>query len=284
MHIVIVSGRSGSGKSAVLNILEDMNWYCIDNLPASLSSQLIENLAQNHIHKVAISIDARNNIKDIEKLPSIILEFLERKIHLDVIYLDALDNTLVERFSETRRKHPLTNNQTTLLEAILLESKLLTPVNELANIHINTSNLKQSQLQQIIIEALGDKKTKEMVCVIESFAFKKGLDFDADLVFDARLLPNPYWEKELRPFSGLDEKVQAFLSSKEEVQAFCKDLLHFLSTYLPQYQKSDRAYFKIAVGCTGGFHRSVYVANFLYTHLLPQIANLQIRHRDINNH
>ena len=285
MRLIIVSGRSGSGKSTALDVLEDNGFYCIDNLPAGLLPELAER-ALLHTEvlqpQVAVSIDARNLPTHLQRFPELLAEVRARHIQCDVLYLDADEDTLLKRFSETRRRHPLTDESRSLAEAIRDESLLLEPISDLADLKIDTTHLNLYQLRDSLKLRLLNKPEPGTAFLIESFGFKRGMPVDADLVFDVRCLPNPYWKPDLRDFSGLDQPVVDYLSAQADVEDMYQDILAYLTKWLPRFAASNRAYVTIAIGCTGGHHRSVYLAERLGQTLKPQLKNLQVRHRDLS--
>jgi len=284
MRLIIVSGRSGSGKSTALNVLEDNNFYCIDNLPAMLLPELAKRTllsSELTYPQIAVSIDARNLPYQLERFPELLAGLREQHITCDVLYLDADDETLLKRFSETRRRHPLTSDTRSLSEAIEDEKTLLSPIIDLADLTINTSRLNLYQLRDIIKLRLLDKPEPGTAFLIESFGFKRGIPVDADLVFDIRCLPNPYWEPELRMYCGLDSQIIDYLGEQPVVNEMYDDIHAYLAKWLPRFAASSRAYVTIAIGCTGGQHRSVYMAQRLGEALAAELNNVQIRHRDV---
>lgn len=285
MRLIIVSGRSGSGKSTALDVLEDNGFYCIDNLPAGLLPELAER-ALLHTEvlqpQVAVSIDARNLPTHLQRFPELLTEVRARHIQCDVLYLDADEDTLLKRFSETRRRHPLTDESRSLAEAIRDEALLLEPISDLADLKIDTTNLNLYQLRDSLKLRLLNKPEPGTAFLIESFGFKRGMPVDADLVFDVRCLPNPYWKPELRAHSGLDQPVIDYLAAQADVDEMYTDIHAYLYKWLPRFAASNRAYVTIAIGCTGGHHRSVYLAERLGQTLKPQLKNLQVRHRDLS--
>ena len=283
MRLIIVSGRSGSGKSTALNVLEDNDFYCIDNLPAMLLPELAERslLVAELVHpQIAVSIDARNAPNQLERFPELLAGLRERHIVCDVLYLDADDETLLKRFSETRRRHPLTNDSRSLAEAIRDEKVLLAPITDLADLTINTSHLNLYQLRDSIKLRLLDKPEPGTAFLIESFGFKRGVPVDADVVFDIRCLPNPYWKPDLRAYCGLDQPIIDYLNEQTDVEEMYADIYAYLAKWLPRFAASNRAYVTVAIGCTGGQHRSVYMAQRLGEALRQELSNVQIRHRD----
>ncbi|GGK07995.1 RNase adapter RapZ [Pseudomonas matsuisoli] len=284
MRLIIVSGRSGSGKSTALDVLEDNGFYCIDNLPAGLLPELAERalLHTELLHpQVAVSIDARNLPSQLKRFPELLAEVKARYIQCDLLFLDAEDETLFKRFSETRRRHPLTSETRSLAEAIDDERKLLAPIIELADLKVDTTQLNLYQLRDLIKVRLLNTPEPGTAFLIESFGFKRGMPVDADLVFDVRCLPNPYWKPELRDYSGLDQPVVDYLQAQPDVEEMYQDIQAYLSKWLPRFAASNRAYATVAIGCTGGHHRSVYLAERLGAVLKDTLKNVQIRHRDL---
>ncbi|PJI48931.1 MAG: RNase adapter RapZ [Pseudomonas sp.] len=285
MRLIIISGRSGSGKSTALNVLEDNGFYCIDNLPASLLPDLAQRalLHTELLHpQVAVSIDARNLPSQLQRFPELLQEARDKHIQCDVLYLDADDETLLKRFSETRRRHPLTTDSRSLAEAIGDESNLLAPIADLADLKLNTTNLNLYQLRDVLKLRLLNKPELGTAFLVESFGFKRGMPVDADLVFDVRCLPNPYWKPELREHTGLDANVQEYLAAQPDVEEMYLDILGYLNKWLPRFAASNRAYVTIAIGCTGGQHRSTYLAERIGQALKESLTNVQIRHRDLS--
>lgn len=279
MRVVMVSGRSGSGKSICLHALEDAGFYCLDNLPLHLLPQLIEHMSVEQ-EAIALGIDARNLPKDLTDFYHIVNQIKDQGIVCELVYLDADDATLMKRFSETRRKHPLGTKERSLAETIQDEKLLLMPIAELADVRIDTSHYSVHQLRQAITSRVG-AKNQGLSLLIESFGFKYGVPGDSDFVFDVRCLPNPYWEPELRAHHGMETPVIEFLASKPETASMLDDLFNFLSQWIPAFIQSHRNYLTIAIGCTGGQHRSVYVAEALAKRLRTIHPDLQVRHREL---
>jgi UPF0042 nucleotide-binding protein len=282
MKFLIITGRSGSGKSHCLHLLEDLGYYCIDNLPLSLLPSLPQHLRDKT--KIAVGVDVRNLPSDPQMFSNVFDQLTSQKLEPTVLYLDTSNKVLLERFSSTRRKHPLSNADTSLLEALSTELELLEPLQQLAKYRIDTSRLSIHDLQRQLKEMEGaDAHT--VTILFQSFGFKYGLPTDSDYVFDVRCLANPYWDKSLRALTGLDDKVINFFSENDDVKKMLGDLSTFLENWLPLYRKDNRNYMTFSVGCTGGQHRSVYIANCLYEHfknLAPEGLDLQLRHRELN--
>ncbi len=283
MRLVVISGRSGSGKSTALHQLEDMGYYCVDNLPAALLGQLTNEFASGQYESfagVAVCIDARNSTRDLEQFEDQ-LGALSEGVHHQLIYLDAKDPVLIKRFSETRRRHPLSRDDRSLAEAMHVERQLLEPLVAAADLVIDTSELTLYELRSMISSRIGERSNEGLSLLIESFGFKRGVPGDADLVFDARMLPNPHWVRDLRALTGRDTKVVEFLEAQPEATAFTEDLIGLLQRWLPHYENSQRSYMTVAVGCTGGQHRSVYVAERLWSAMRTQYPGVQLRHREL---
>lgn len=279
MDLLIVSGRSGSGKSIVLRALEDLGYNCTDNLPISLLSEYI-NLFKNH-EQIAIGIDARNMPSKLLKFNDYITKLSKAGNKITIIYLDADDATLIKRFSETRRRHPLTNPTTTLQEAINIESTLLKPIADLSDITIHTNDMSSHQLKSNIIDQIESSKNDKLSLQIMSFGFKKGIPTDADYVFDIRCLPNPYWYPNLRDLTGRDPDVINFLKNKSIVKNMYESIIRFTDIWIPHIKSSHRSYLTIALGCTGGQHRSVFMAEKIAAYYKSSYAT-QVRHRELD--
>lgn len=284
MQLVVISGRSGSGKSTALHQLEDLGYYCVDNLPASLLTSLAHALLSEDyatFNGIAVCIDARNPNQDLRKINAALAE-LPDTVKLKILFLDAAESSLIKRFSETRRKHPLSSSERSLAESIAYERQLLEPMAALADLTIDTTDLNLYDLRSMITERLSESEHPGLSILIQSFGFKRGLPRDADLVFDARLLPNPHWVAGLRALTGRDQEVANFLASHEETEQFLGYIKDFLLKWLPQYQSSQRTYMTVAIGCTGGQHRSVYIAERLNQALSPTFPKMQLRHRELS--
>ncbi len=286
MQLVIVSGLSGSGKSTALHVLEDVGYNCIDNLPVSLLPALVAQIEihKDDQHKFAIGIDVRNAWKDLQIFPQMISTLKEAHLPFTVIFLDSQSSVLIQRFSETRRKHPLSDKHTNLAEAISNEQELLEPIRDTADQIIDTSHLTLHELRDLVKERVVGRSLTNMAILFESFGFKHGVPVNADLVFDARCLPNPHWKPNLRPLTGKDQDVIDFLEAEEAVNEMYQDIEQFMTRWLPRYQANNRSYITIAVGCTGGQHRSVYLSERLKAHFDDQYSDVQVRHRDIHKH
>ncbi|GAA3541978.1 RNase adapter RapZ [Zobellella aerophila] len=281
MQLVIVSGRSGSGKTVALRVLEDLGYYCVDNLPVELLPDLI-NMRLARPGEVAVSIDVRNLPDSTEKLEACLAEIRSMaEVNLSSIFIDAENSVLIRRFGDTRRLHPLSRESLTLDEAIREETHLLAPLSSDADLRIDTSNLSIHDLSEVIRERVLGKKERELNWVFESFGYKHGVSKDADFVFDARFLPNPHWVAELRPFTGKDEPVAIYLASQPEVMKYLWQIENLLLTWMPHLERNNRSYVTVAIGCTGGQHRSVYLAEQLAQSFKSMGKNVQVRHRTL---
>ena len=282
MHILIISGLSGSGKSIALNLLEDATYYCVDNLPPQLLQPLVDQLGQQGYRKIAVAIDIRGG-GGIETLPQQLDTLRAQKHDVQFLFLDSKTETLRKRYSETRRRHPLASDERTLSEAIAEERVRLARVAELGH-HIDTSDLKPNALREWIRQFItangGDHEPQTLTLSFESFGFKHGLPLDAELVFDVRCLPNPHYEPDLRPLTGRDQPVIDFLEAEPDVLKMRDDIARFVETWLPAYIRDNRSYLTVGIGCTGGQHRSVYIAEWLAQHFSER-ARVLVRHREL---
>ncbi|HCV02120.1 RNase adapter RapZ [Pseudoalteromonas sp. SSMSWG5] len=278
MELIIISGRSGSGKSVALRVLEDLGYYCVDNIPVNLLPSLVRSVSDNY-DKIAVSIDVRNLPKEQQEFNDI-LEYLPGFANPTLFYLDSDDQTLIKRFSETRRLHPLSIDSLPLDLAIKQERVLLDVLITRADFMIDTTDLSVHQLAESIREKILGKKDKKLIITFMSFGFKHGIPKEADYVFDARFLPNPHWEPDLKPLTGLDQPVKDYLASHSIVQKFTWQIQTFVQTWLPHLERNNRSYLTIAIGCTGGQHRSVYLAQTIGDSFSKTHANVKIRHRE----
>lgn len=282
MRLVVISGRSGSGKTSALNILEDVGFTCIDNLPVSLLPDLINKLRSENLQddlKLAVGIDARNLVGDLSLIPEELELIKARGISVNVLFLQSRRSDLMRRYSETRRRHPLSSSTVSLKEAIDLEKDMLAPIADIADRNIDTSGLSLHQLRDLIKSTVVPHDTEQMAILFESFGFKRGVPSDADFVFDVRCLPNPHWKLELRPFTGNDPQVIEFLESQVDVASMLADIIGFLTRWIPKHQNNNRSYLTVAIGCTGGQHRSVYLANRLAEHFGKTYPLVQVVHK-----
>jgi len=283
MKLFIISGRSGSGKSTVLQAMEDNAYQCIDNLPVTLLHSLVEeNLDREGAAsiKLAVCIDARS--QSLQTFPEILKGLPLAKKDLRVVYLDAQSPTLVKRFSETRRRHPLTSEKIDLRQAIDMEALLLASIADLADLTIDTTQLTSQQLNTQFVERVLDHRSQNINLLFRSFGFKYGVPVDADFVFDLRCLPNPHWDENLRNLSGLDQPVQDYLRNQPMVNEMFEDITHMLARWVPRFEENSRVYMTVAIGCTGGQHRSVYMAQRLAEHLSREYEQVLVRHRELN--
>jgi UPF0042 nucleotide-binding protein len=283
-RLIIVSGLSGSGKTVALHVLEDLGYYCIDNLPARLLKGVVEEVSSGPSEVgrgIAVGIDARNRRSDLESLPRLIEEFRQHNIRTDVLFVLADDEVLLKRYSETRRRHPLAAHGAELRSAIDEEREVLAEVINSADLIIDTSRTSVYELADIIRDRVDRRPPASLSVLIESFGYKNGLPADADFVFDMRCLPNPYWDLNLRHLTGLDEEVVEFLDAQESVAAMHDHILAFLERWIPEYRKSNRGFLTVAIGCTGGKHRSVYMAEKLAASLGKSPGPVSSRHKEL---
>lgn len=284
MRLVIVSGLSGSGKSVALNMLEDLDYYCVDNIPAGLLPGFIAytvRTSEPSYRLTAVGVDARNRPEDLSDVPRLVAELRRSGIGCDLLFLRAGNDVLLKRFSETRRRHPLSRAGLGLQEALEQEQRLLAPVAATADLTIDTSQISVHELREMIRERVVERPGAGPSLLFESFAYRHGVPDDADFVFDARSLPNPYWEPSLRDLTGRDAPVTRFLDGQEEAARFLSDVTGFLESWLPSLVRSNRSYLTVAVGCTGGQHRSVYLAEKLAAHFNASFGQALVRHRDL---
>lgn len=284
MRLIIVSGLSGSGKSVALHLLEDVGFYCIDNVPAALLDSVISQIAATgdpFYENLAVGVDVRSRAADLESLPELIRRFRGLGIRCEIVFLHANEDSLLKRYAESRRPHPLSAQGMSLREAIARERELLGPVMAAAELIIDTSQTSIYQLRDAVRGRVGLRTEPGLSILIESFGYKHGIPLDADFVFDLRCLPNPYWELSLRPLTGRDAQVIAYLDAQPPVQEMYRDILGFLQRWIPRYADFNRNYLTVALGCTGGQHRSVYMADKLATELARQHQQVLIRHTEL---
>ena len=277
MDLVLISGLSGSGKSVALHVLEDSGYYCVDNLPASLLQLLVHDLASEGYEKVGVAVDIRGGYSLLH-LPNQVAGLRDAGQPVRFLFLDANDETLLKRFSETRRSHPLANTGRSLEESIREERRRMENIADLGH-RIDTSNLKASALREWVRQFVQSGEGS-LTLMFESFGYKHGIPLDADLVFDVRCLPNPHYEAELKPLTGLDPPVIDFLEAQPEVDRMREDIRHFVANWLPAYIRDNRNYLTVAIGCTGGQHRSVFIAEWL-GRAFAEKANVLVRHRSL---
>lgn len=282
--LVLVTGLSGSGKSIALHTLEDAGYYCIDNLPVSLLETFVEQRIADPdpcFERVAIGVDARIRGEGLARVPLVLDRLRRRGDAFEILFLDADDKVLIQRFSETRRRHPLTDEQHDLAEAIALERRLLEPFLSLAELRIDTTRTSLHDLREQVRERVGRRDEGQLSLMFESFGFKHGLPVNADLVYDARCLPNPHWHPELRPLTGRDAAVAAFLSADPKANQLFTQVVQFLDHWIPCFEADGRSYLTVAVGCTGGQHRSVYLTERLADHFRANQRKVLLRHREL---
>lgn len=286
MKLIIISGRSGSGKSTAIQVLEDIGFYCIDNLPAALLRETIDYLfskQEKPQDKIALCIDARNPFKHLEHLAKIIenLKQEHHQLEIDFIYLDASDEILIQRYSATRRRHPMADQAKGLKSSIEFENTVLASIVDLASIRIDTTHLSLYELRDTIKIRVAERKEQSLSLQFLSFGFKHGVPLDSDIVYDLRILPNPYWKPEIRRYNGLQQPVIEFLQEEPLVVDMIADIQCYLEKWLPLFTMNNRSYVTVALGCTGGQHRSVFIAQQLTEHFAPLMDNVSVYHREI---
>jgi UPF0042 nucleotide-binding protein len=284
VRLIIISGLSGSGKSVALHVLEDLGFYCIDNIPVRLLLSFVDEILPHRdaaFENVGVGLDARNRRADIAAIPSLVKQLRTNNVAAEVIFLKTDDEALLSRFNDTRRKHPLANTATSLIEAIRKERELLGPIIDAAELVIDTTGMTVYELREQIRDRVGARMPGELSILVESFGYKHGLPVNADFVFDVRCLPNPYWEPALRPLSGRDDAVKAFLDGQPLVQEMIDGIVAFLKHWIPRYQDFQRSYLTVAIGCTGGMHRSVYVAEAVAQRLAQTHSVVRTQHHEL---
>jgi UPF0042 nucleotide-binding protein len=284
MRLIVVSGLSGSGKSVALDMLEDLDFYCVDNIPAGLLPGFIAytvRTSESSYRHTAVGVDARNRPEDLAEVPQLVETLRKSGIACETVFLRADSDTLLKRFSETRRRHPLSRHGVGLKEALEQEERLLIPLANAADLTIDTSRLSVHELRELVRARVVDRAKSGPSLLFQSFAYRHGVPDDADFVFDARALPNPYWDPALRELTGRDEPVARFLANEAEVTRFFEDVRDFIARWLPSLVRSNRSYLTVAVGCTGGQHRSVYLAERLAAHFRGSEGTALVRHRDL---
>ena len=286
LRLIIVSGLSGSGKSVALHVLEDLGYYCIDNLPASLLLAAVDEIRQSDdsANRLAVGVDARNHTENLDTLPDLLHELQLQGVETDIIFLHASDQTLLQRYGESRRRHPLADQGTQLRAAIESERAILAAIELSADLVIDTSATSIYELADVIRSRVDRRQTDSLSVLIESFGFKYGIPTDADFVFDLRSLPNPYWTMKLRGYTGLDTEVREFLDAKEKFVAMFEDIGSFLESWVPHYRDANRGYMTVAIGCTGGQHRSVYMVEKLAARLRESHDPVLTRHNALPEH
>ena len=286
-RLIIISGLSGSGKSVALHVLEDLGYYCIDNMPAALLSALIDEVTkpgEQSANRIAVSVDARNRPENLVALPEEIATLQAAGLQTDLLFLQASDDILLKRFGETRRRHPLASGEDDLREAIKSERELLGPVINAASLVIDTSRSSVYELADAIRERVDRRKSRSLSILLQSFGFKHGIPADSDFVFDLRCLPNPYWQAELRHLNGLDPAVAEFLDAQTAFVKMYEQILQFLESWVPEYNRVNRGYLTVAIGCTGGQHRSVRMTEKLALALGQSLDSVHTRHNELSKH
>lgn len=285
MRLIIITGLSGSGKSGALHTLEDNGYYCIDNLPVFMLPTLATELSSRQdqwAKHTAVGIDARNPSEELSAIMPLLTPMKQQGIDYAIIFLEADDDTLIKRFSETRRRHPLSNPERSLADAISLERRIMAPFQTAADLRIDTTHTNIHQLRDIIRARVAQQEHAEISLLFLSFGFKHGVPRDADFVFDARCLPNPHWDQSLRPLTGKDTAVQDFLAKHSKVQRLEQQIIDFLQEWIPCFEEDGRSYLTVAIGCTGGHHRSVYLTERLTEHFHSRNLTVQVRHRELS--
>lgn len=279
-RILIVTGQSGSGKSSALQVLEDLGYYCIDNLPLALLPEIVAKLdSENNLEQLALGVDVRSTRADLQEFDHVFGQ-LQQHGSVDIIYLTTQDQELIARFSASRRPHPLASRFKSLNQCIQEEKILLMPIQLRSTVHIDTTDKSVHDLKHTLLSKLG--QADNLILILQSFGYKHGIPLDADYVFDVRHLPNPHWELELRKFSGLDQPVQEFLQKSDQVEDMFNDIYHFLDKWLPTFSEGHRHYMTVSIGCTGGQHRSVYIVDRLKKALEAKWS-IQVLHREMKH-
>lgn len=284
MRLIIVSGLSGSGKTVALHTLEDEDYYCVDNMPLGLLPDFLDRVLHRSMQpyeNIAVGIDARSESHDLRMFAEMVKPLHDMDIDIQVIYLQSELTTLIKRFSDTRRKHPLTTKGLPLYEAIEVERNLLSSISAEADLFIDTTYTNIHQLRDLIKEQVIKHDGNKLSLLFQSFGFKHGAPTDSDYVFDVRCLPNPHWEPNLRALTGLDQEVIEFLQSQQEVQEMLEHITHFLQYSIPKFEQQNRHYLTVSIGCTGGQHRSVFIAQQLYDDFRELVDNASVRHREM---
>jgi UPF0042 nucleotide-binding protein len=285
MNLTIISGLSGSGKTVALHTLEDEDYYCVDNMPLGLLPEFVKRVIDRtieHHDNIAVGIDARSASHDLKRFSEILRPLRELDINIEVIYLQAEQATLIKRYSDTRRRHPLTRKGLPLADAIEAERSLLSDITAGSDLFIDTTYTNIHQLRELVKERIVRREKKDSLSVLfQSFGFKHGTPTDSDFVFDVRCLPNPHWEHHLRPLNGLDAEVMDFLKKSVEVEQMLDYIRDFLETWIPKFEQQNRYYLTISIGCTGGQHRSVYIAQQLCEYFRDRLDTVSVRHREL---
>ncbi|MCU0974800.1 MAG: RNase adapter RapZ [Steroidobacteraceae bacterium] len=281
MRLVVISGMSGSGKSVALNMLEDLGWFCIDNIPAALLQSLVAHTLRKddpQYRRLGVGLDARNRPEELAAVPALIADLRRSGLRCELIYLRASDEVLLRRYAETRRRHPLAAEDRSLADAIATESALLLPLADSADLAVDTSSMSVHALRDLVRQRVDERSEGRLSILFESFGYKHGIPGDADFVFDARTLPNPFWEPALAALDGRDPEVRRFLESSPSVEALFADLVRFLEARIPEFERGNRGYLTVAIGCTGGQHRSVYLVERLAAHFGARHRAVLARH------
>ena len=287
LRLIIVSGLSGSGKSIALHVLEDLGYYCIDNIPVALLKSAVHEVHSGKgpaAELLAVGIDARNRPEDLEALPKLINELRAQGVRTDILFLHASDDILLKRYSESRRRHPLATHGAELRKAIESEREMLANLTAAADLVIDTSRTSVYELADAIRERVDRRKSDSLSVLIESFGFKHRIPADADFVFDMRCLPNPYWSADLRGLTGLDDEVMQFLDAEDSFNDMYKDIVSFLNRWIPRFETAHRSYLTVALGCTGGQHRSVHMAEKIAAELRKHHEPVLTRHNNLPEH
>lgn len=282
-QLVVLTGMSGGGKTVALRALEDFDFYCVDNLPAALIPALVRAATQGQRgarQPIAVGVDIRNRAEDLLRMPGVLSQLAADHVRVRLLFLDSRDDVLIKRYADTRRRHPLTAEGLSLRDAIVRERQLLRPLAAIAEHIVDTSDLNVHQLRRMVATEVGRTRGSTTL-MFESFAYRRGVPLDADFVFDARCLPNPHWDPRLRPLSGKDQAVRDFLAAQPMVQQFEDDLARFLGEWLPRFEGADRSYVTLCIGCTGGRHRSVYLAERLAERFRGERQHVLSYHREL---
>ncbi|WP_158755637.1 RNase adapter RapZ [Dyella sp. S184] len=282
IHLIVLTGMSGGGKTVALRALEDLEFYCVDNLPSALLPQLVNAATEggSKHRRIAVGVDVRNRGADFALMPTVLSELAAAGVQVHLIFLDCRDEVLIKRYSETRRRHPLATRGLSLADAIVEERRLLRPLMAIAEKVIDSSELNVHQLRRLVATGYA-QATEGLTLMFQSFAFRRGLPLDADFVYDARCLPNPHWHAHLRPLSGKDAPVRDFLDAEPLVAEYFADTARWLDAWLPRFEQDDRSYVTISVGCTGGRHRSVYLVEKLAAHYRARREGVLTFHREL---
>ncbi|VAW62014.1 RNase adapter protein RapZ [hydrothermal vent metagenome] len=286
MKLIIISGLSGSGKTVALHTLEDEGFYCVDNFPLGLLTNFTDHINSQQMHiyeEVAVGIDARSGANDLKCFNQIIKSIKDKNIEVEVVYFHADIHELIKRFSDTRRRHPLTRKGIPLPEAIDIERNLLLPISQDSDLCLDTTHTNVHQLRALIKDRIISRPKQELSILIQSFGFKHNTPTDSDFVFDVRCLPNPHWEPALRPLTGQDVEVQNFFKKQDDVAEMLKHIKNFMEYWIPKFAEQSRYYLTISIGCTGGQHRSVYIAEQLNNYFCVKFPAVSLRHREMNH-